>query len=99
MNTLFNNNYGRKRGKYGRNIQKAMIIPGGIYQTKKRLFVTAEPKNVCELGFADHWWLPFLDQSQSDIIVFAIITFQIYTILVQKWKYGIGPNDIISFNE
>ena len=38
-------------------------------------------------------------QPQSDIIVFAIITFQIYYILVKKWKHGIGINDIITFNE
>ena len=51
------------------------------------------------MEFVDHLWLPFLDQPQSDIVVFIIITFQIYNILVQSWKHGIGPNYIISFNE
>ena len=41
----------------------------------------------------------FIDQAQSDIVVFAIINFQIYDILVTKWENGIGPNDIITFNE
>ena len=40
----------------------------------------------------------FLDQPQSDILFFATITFKIYNILVTKWKHGICPNDIITFN-
>ena len=51
------------------------------------------------MDFSDHLWLPFIDQTQSEIVVFAIITFQIYQILVQKWKHGIGPNDVLSLNE
>ena len=35
MNTLFKNNYGRKRGKCNRNIHKDMIIPVVIYETNK----------------------------------------------------------------
>ena len=42
--------------------------------------------------------MPFIDQPQSDIIVFAKINFHIYNIIVKKWKHGIGPNDIITFN-
>ena len=41
----------------------------------------------------------FFNQPRSDIVVFAIIDFQIHNILVIKWKYGIGPSDIITFNE
>ena len=44
MNTLFNNNYGRKRSKYDRNIHKAMVNPDNIYQTNKTLFVTFQQK-------------------------------------------------------
>ena len=51
------------------------------------------------MEFSDHLWLPFIDQTQSDIVVFPIITFQIYNILVTKWKHGISTNDIIKFNE
>ena len=51
-----------------------MRIPVNIYQTNKKLFVVVQPKNACKLGFSDHLWLPFLDQPQSKIVVFAIIT-------------------------
>ena len=47
----------------------------------------------------DNLWLPFLDKLHSDIEVFAMITFQIYKILLTRRKHGIGPNEIISFNE
>ena len=60
--------------------------------------MTAQPRNACKLEFADHLWLPFLDQPQSDIVFFAIINLQIYHILVSKWKHGIGHIDIITFN-
>ena len=46
----------------------------------------------------DHLWIPFLDKTQSDIIVSAIIKFHIYKILVTNWKHGTGANDIIPFN-
>ena len=36
------------------------------------------------IGISDHLWLPFLDQSQSEITVFEIITLYIYNILVTK---------------
>ena len=32
-------------------------------------------------------------------MVFAIITFNIYNILVSIWKHRIGPIDIFTFNE
>ena len=51
------------------------------------------------MEFADYLWLPFLDQPQSEIAVFEIINFRIYNIVVKKCKHGIGPNDIITFNE
>ena len=56
-------------------------------------------KNACEIKFEDHLLLTFLDQPQSYIVVFETITFQIYNILLTKWKHGIGPNDIITFNQ
>ena len=72
-----------------------MRISDGIYQTNKKLFVTFKPKNAQGLEFAHHLWLPFIDQHQSDVVVFAIINFQIYNILVQKCKHEIGTNDKI----
>ena len=56
-------------------------------------------KNACKLEFVDHLWLTFLDQPQSDIVVFEIINFHIYNILVSIWKHRIGPIDIFIFNE
>ena len=55
-------------------------------------------KNVCKLEFVDHLWLPFIDQPQSHILDFVVITFQICNIIVSKWKHGIGPIDIITLN-
>ena len=54
-----------------------MIILNGIFQSNKKLFVMGYPKNPCKLEFADHLWLPLLDQPQSYFVVFAIITFHI----------------------
>ena len=76
-----------------------MQIPVNIYQRTKKFFVTVQPENACKLEFADHLWLPFLDQSQTDIVVFTIINVHIYNTLVTKWKRGIGPNGIIALNE
>ena len=55
--------------------------------------------NACKLEFADHLWLPFLDQPKSVIVIFAMINFHIYNILVTKWKYIIGTNNLFPFNE
>ena len=75
-----------------------MIIPVDIHQTNKKIYVTVQPKNSCKLEFADNLWLPFLDQPHSDIVVFTIINFQIYNILVTKWKHLIVTNDLITLN-
>ena len=61
-----------------------MRITFEIHQTNKRFSVTVQPKNACKLEFSYHLWMPFLDQLHSDIIVFAIITFNIYNIIVTK---------------
>ena len=76
-----------------------MWIPVDIYQITKWFFVTVKPKNACKLEFSDHLWLPFLDQTQSDIVESEINNFYTYNILVTKWKHVIGPNDIITRNE
>ena len=76
-----------------------MRITVEIHERNKKFTVTVQPKNACKLEFLDHLWLPFLDQPQFDIVVFAIINFQIYNNLVTKQKHGIGPNYFITFNE
>ena len=99
MNMLFNNYDEIKIRICDRNIHKAVQITVGIYQRNKELFVTVQPKSAYKLEFIDRLQLPFLDQPQSDIVVFAIITCHIYNIIVTKWKHGIVSNDIISLNE
>ena len=89
----------QKNRKYDTNIYKAVRIADGIFQTSNKLFVTFHPKNVCKLEFSDNLWLPFLDQPQSDVMVFSIITFQMYKILVIKWNHVIGPTYMIKLNE
>ena len=69
-----------------------------IYQRTKKLFVTVQPKNSCKLEFADKLWIPFHDQPQSDIVVFAITNVNTYYILLKRWKRGKGPNEISTFN-
>ena len=65
----------KKGGNFDKSIHKAMIFPVGINQTNKKLSVMVQPKNACKLEFADHLWLPVLDQSQSDIVFFSILIF------------------------
>ena len=69
-----------------------------ICQNNKKLFVTVNPKNPWKLEFTDHLWIPFIDQLQSDVVVFEIFSFQIYK-LVTEWKHGTSTSDIITFNE
>ena len=80
-------------------IHKAVIIPFDIHEINKKFTVIVQPKNACKLEFVDHLWIPFNDQPHSDIVVFEVITFHIYNILVPEWKHGIGPIDIITFND
>ena len=85
MNILFNTKDERNRKRCDRNIHKSMRITVDNHETKKNSTVTVQQNNACKLEFADHLWLPYLDQPQSDIVVFANITFQIYHFIVSKW--------------
>ena len=71
INMLFKAKYERKIKRGDRNIHKAMSIFVDIHQKNKKFTVIFQPKNACKLGFADNLWLPFLDQPESDIVVFA----------------------------
>ena len=82
-----------------KNIHKDVQIPVQIYQRTKKFFVTVQPKNDFKMEFGNNLWLPFIDQPQYDIVVFAIITFHIYNILLKKLKHVIGANDVIKFNK
>ena len=70
MNMLFKIMYERKISKCDKNIHKDMRIPILIHERNKKFTVTVQQKNACKLKFADHSWPPFLDQPQSDIVVF-----------------------------
>ena len=89
----------RKTRIRDRNILKARGILVEIHETNKKFSVTAQPKHVCKLGFVYHLWLPSLDQTHSDIVVFAIFSFHINHLLVSKCKHGIGPIDKFTFKE
>ena len=99
MNTLYKNNDEIKRRRFDKSIHKAMRIPVYIHQTNKTFAVTVQQKHACGLEFVDSLCIIFLDQPQSDIVVFVIITFQIYNILVTKRKRVRGTNYVITFNE
>ena len=71
MNMLFNTNDERKRSGCGKIIHKAVRIPVDIHQTNHKFSVTVKPKNACKLEFVDHLLLLFIDQPQSDIVVFT----------------------------
>ena len=70
MSKLFNANDKIKMKRCDRSIHKAMIIHVDIHQTNKKFSVTVQPKNAFKLEFADHLWLSYIDQPQSDIVVF-----------------------------
>ena len=72
-----------------------MIIPVGIHERNKSSLLQFNQKMYVKLESVDNLQLQFIDQPQSDIVVFAIINFQI----LSKWKHGIGTIDIIKFNE
>ena len=76
-----------------------MKITVDIHTTNKIFSFTVQPKHLFKLESADHLWIPFLDQPQSYIAVFEMINFRVHNILVTKWTYGIGPDNIIAFNE
>ena len=96
---LFKNKDEINRKRCDRKTHKDMIITVDINEINKKFTVTVQPKNARKLEFVDNLWLPFLDQQQPDILVFSIINVHIYKILVSKWKHGIGPIDIIPFDE
>ena len=74
---MFNKHNGRKKRKLDMSKHKAMRIPDRICQNNKNLPVIVIPIKACRIEFDDHLWLPFLDQPQSDVVVFVIFHFDI----------------------
>ena len=54
-----------------------MRIPEFICQNNRRMIVLIHTINACKMVFVDRLWLPFIDQTKSDIVVFPIIYFDI----------------------
>ena len=52
-----------------------MRIPDRIFQTNKKLYVTLNTKNIQNLEFDNHLWLPFIDQPKSEACSFFNILF------------------------
>ena len=63
------------------------------------MFGRVNPRKACKIEFADQFWLPFPNQPQSDVVVFAIIYCDIYNLFLTECKHGISTNDILKFNE
>ena len=51
------------------------------------------------MDFTGHFWSPFLDQPQSYVVVFEMISFEIYKTLVTEYKHVMYINYLITFNE
>ena len=49
-------------------------------------FVMVHPKDACDLELNYYFWLQLLNEPQSDVVVFAIITLHIYKIWYKKGK-------------
>ena len=81
---MFNKNNGTKKKEIINEQTQCDENSRWIFQTNNKLFVTVHPKNVCKLEFGDHLWLPFLNQSPSDVLAFAVTHFQIYRIQVKN---------------
>ena len=63
------------------------------------MFVPVHASNACKVKIPDHLWLPFIDQLQSDEVVFSMIYFYVYKYLVTTWRNGIYINDTVKFNK
>ena len=51
------------------------------------------------MDFTGRFWSPFLDQPQSYVVVFEMISFEIYKTLVTEYKHLMYINYLITFNE
>ena len=51
------------------------------------------------MGFYDHLLLPFLDQPQSNVVLFVIFSLDTYKNIVTEYKHVISTNYILTSNE
>ena len=93
----FQKDNGRKGIKLNQTRHKSMRNPERTCQNK--MLLPAHFKNAYKMKFTDLLRLPFLDQPESDVVVFAMIYSDIFEDLVTKRKHGIYKNDKVKFNE
>ena len=72
----------KNNGKINIKRHKDIIIPLITWKIENKLFVTFNTRYAYRVVFPDHMWMPFLDQPLPDVVVFAIIYFDIYKYLV-----------------
>ena len=65
MNILFKTKDERKRSKRDRKMHKAMRSSVEFHERYTTFTVIA-----CKLEFVDQFWLPYLEQPQSGVVVF-----------------------------
>ena len=59
-----------KKRKYNMNIPQDMRLPGGIYQTNKKLFVTVHPKMHVDWNFLINYGYYFLTNHSQMLYFF-----------------------------
>ena len=69
-----------------------------ILQNRK-ILLTANPQNAYKGAFPNHMWLKIITLPQSDEVVFAMVSFDVYKYIVRTCKNKIIINDILKFNE
>ena len=74
-----------------------MIIPGRTSRIEKNVRVYI--KNAYKVAFPDHIWLSFICQTQSDKVVFGIISFDVYKYLLIIYKNRFSINYIVASYE
>ena len=84
--------------KLNMNKHKDMKFSCHICLKKYKLFLMVNPKNLCKLEFTDHLWIQYLDQPQSNVVFFEIIT-SVCIHICNITENEISTNDIITFNE
>ena len=76
-----------------------MKITGRTVKIEKKLSVTVLTRYTIRLELPDNLWIPFLNKSQSYVVISSMIYFDIYKYMVTKWKHGIYIHKKSTFNE
>ena len=69
------------------------------YCKKKRFFCNSSSQKFIQNVISGSLLVAFYHQPQSDAVVFAIITFDLYKKIVTKREHVISTNDEFTFNE